>query len=197
MGEYTRGQRQTERTRAVLAAAFSELLKKKTYNEIRVSEIIGKANIGRSTFYRNFQSKADLLVFMHEERFDSLLSPFSSESAWFSDHPAPELLVFLRAFKTLRTAPISLSHLLGSDMDYLIHRINSLLSLKFETKLAQVFKEREQIISFHLLASSIAGSYCWMIVSWLGRTDKTTPDQLAQAIQKLTSAAVKEGLGLN
>lgn len=41
--------------------AFLELLKEKSMEEISISELCSRANIGRASFYRNFESKEGIL----------------------------------------------------------------------------------------------------------------------------------------
>ena len=49
--------RRSQRTRHLLSAAFVELLREKGYSAITVSDIIERANVGRSTFYSHFHDK--------------------------------------------------------------------------------------------------------------------------------------------
>lgn len=51
-----------ERTRQQILSAFLELLRNKPYDMISVSEISGASLITRSTFYRYFADKKDLLM---------------------------------------------------------------------------------------------------------------------------------------
>lgn len=64
-----RGQRQAERSKQAFITALLELLRQTPYQNITVDEIAAHANLGRSTFYRHFQSKADVLVEMHKALF--------------------------------------------------------------------------------------------------------------------------------
>ncbi|HSB02983.1 MAG TPA: TetR/AcrR family transcriptional regulator, partial [Anaerolineales bacterium] len=57
-----RQDRRSQRTRHLLSEAFVELLRKKGYNAITVSDIIERADIGRSTFYSHYRDKDDLFV---------------------------------------------------------------------------------------------------------------------------------------
>lgn len=43
--------------------ALSDLLTEKSYESITITDIVNRANIGRSTFYRNFDTKDDVLRF--------------------------------------------------------------------------------------------------------------------------------------
>lgn len=46
-----------------MANALLELLKEKSFSEIRVEDIINKAEVGRTTYFRNFSSKQEVIVF--------------------------------------------------------------------------------------------------------------------------------------
>ncbi len=53
--------RRVIRTRAQIDGAFIELLHRRSYGNIRVSDITKKAGVGRATFYAHYSSKDDLL----------------------------------------------------------------------------------------------------------------------------------------
>ena len=53
--------RRVVRTRAQIDAAFVDLLHRRSYGNIRVSDITKKAGVGRATFYAHYSSKDDLL----------------------------------------------------------------------------------------------------------------------------------------
>lgn len=52
--------RRTARTRKALLDAFDELVLKDRKMDIRVADIVERANVGRSTFYEHYSSAADL-----------------------------------------------------------------------------------------------------------------------------------------
>jgi AcrR family transcriptional regulator len=54
--------RRSQRTQVLVLAAFGELVQSKRYDTFRVSDIIRKAGIGRSTFYDHYSSKEDVLL---------------------------------------------------------------------------------------------------------------------------------------
>lgn len=66
----TRDQR-VRRTRARIDAAFVELLRRRPYGEIRISDICKKAAVGRATFYSHYATKDDLL----HSQFERLVAP--------------------------------------------------------------------------------------------------------------------------
>ena len=63
------------KTRKALYRAFEELMKSKSFEQIKVSDICNEALINRSTFYDHYTDKYDLL----EEYINSLKDAFTEE----------------------------------------------------------------------------------------------------------------------
>ncbi|MCU1263080.1 MAG: transcriptional regulator, TetR family [Bryobacterales bacterium] len=63
--------KRVERTRLQLDAAFVELLHRRSYDSIRVSDIAKKAGVGRATYYAHYSSKHDLL----RSQFGRIVAP--------------------------------------------------------------------------------------------------------------------------
>ena len=70
-----------------ITAALLALLKEKSLSDISVSELTSKAEIGRVSFYRNYQSKEDIL----KEESDRLIKEWGK---LFESNPesAPETM---------------------------------------------------------------------------------------------------------
>ncbi|MFD3745973.1 TetR/AcrR family transcriptional regulator [Nocardia sp. NPDC058633] len=54
--------RRVRRTRDTLHKALIELMIERGYDKVTVSDIIGRADVGRSTFYAHYRDKDDLLA---------------------------------------------------------------------------------------------------------------------------------------
>ncbi|WP_280437420.1 TetR/AcrR family transcriptional regulator [Nocardia carnea] len=54
--------RRVRRTRETLHRALIELMMERAYDRISVSDVIARADVGRSTFYAHYRDKDDLLV---------------------------------------------------------------------------------------------------------------------------------------
>jgi len=50
-----------DKTHRALRSAFTKLVGERRYDEIKVTDILASANVGKSTFYEHFRSKDDLL----------------------------------------------------------------------------------------------------------------------------------------
>src|SRR5688572_4934244 len=72
--------RRIQRTRHLLSQAFVQLMREKGYSAITVSDIIERANVGRSTFYSHYQDKDDLFVHELDRVIEVLSHPIPTES---------------------------------------------------------------------------------------------------------------------
>jgi AcrR family transcriptional regulator len=63
--------RRVQRTRTHLHAALMSMIRESPYEAITVSDILARANVGRSTFYMHFRNKDELLVSAMREFLDS------------------------------------------------------------------------------------------------------------------------------
>ena len=67
--------RRQQKTQHAIFKAFDRLLERMRFEEITIRDIVEEANIGRSTFYSHFETKADLMNAVCSEIFTHILSP--------------------------------------------------------------------------------------------------------------------------
>ncbi len=192
---FERGERQAKRTKKALVQAFSQLLHDKNYNDITVNDITNLADAGRSTFYRYFKSKADVLVEMHEGIFGRFILNHSSASDWLSDEPSSELVEFFRKFQKSGPVQLSLTYTLGSDIDYLTREIINLLNEKIEESLHSCFSESDSNIPFAVLAQAISGTYSQVLLSWVSKHQVLSVEKIAEYIHRITRSVIQEAIG--
>lgn len=72
MSQTTRTRESRERSRARIVDAATELVRERSYAELNVGEIMERAGIGRTLFYRHFDDLADLLLRVAREAIDEL-----------------------------------------------------------------------------------------------------------------------------
>jgi AcrR family transcriptional regulator len=175
--------RRSQRTRHLLSAAFVELLKEKGYSAITVSDIIARANIGRSTFYSHFRDKDDLFV-GELDRVIELLgnrAPDQEGMPYFPSlglfqHMGEEYLLY----KALLWTP---------GIDLLIKHLQTSLSRRIEDKLQG--NQKEFGIPVSILANFIAGSFLTLLKWWLENKTIYSPEEMDRIFKNLTIAGIE------
>jgi AcrR family transcriptional regulator len=175
--------RRSQRTRHLLSAAFVQLLKEKGYSAITVSDIIERADIGRSTFYSHFRDKDDL--FVHElDRVIELLShriPNQEDMPFF-----PSLGLFRHVgeeyelYKALIWTP---------GIDLLIKHMQTSLSHRIEQGLEESGNEYD--VPIPILANFIAGSFLTLLKWWLENKMVYSPEDMDVMFRKLTKQGME------
>jgi AcrR family transcriptional regulator len=179
--------RRSQRTRHLLSAALVELIKEKDYNAITVSDIIDRANVGRSTFYAHYRDKDSLFV-GELDRVIEVLShhiPAQEESPFF-----PSLGLFRHVgeeyelYKALLWTP---------GIDLLIKHMKKSLSNRIKQGLEKSGKEFE--IPIPILASFIAGSFLTLLQGWLENKMIYSPEQMDEIFRNLTLPGIEQANG--
>ena len=77
----------------MIACALFELMGTKPFADISVTEICDQAGVGRKTFYRNFETKEDVLDFRFEQLYKTFRENISAVS------PDRKLYIYLEFIK--------------------------------------------------------------------------------------------------
>ncbi len=192
-----RGERVANKTKSSIKSALLELIKEKNYPDITVGEIAERGNIGRSTLYKHYQSKADVMVNIHKDTFEHLFSGLLTSESWFSPEPPSELFLFFERYRRLGENPFSLSYKLGSDLDYLMTNINLQFTAIVEKRLRNAFNEGKSTIPFPILTQSISNLYSGLIMSWFNKHKSSDSRQFATNIHRMARALLYEAIRIN
>lgn len=175
--------RRSQRTRHLLSGAFVELLREKGYSAISVSDIIERANIGRSTFYSHYRDKDDLFV----NELDRVIEVLSHQIPEQEEMPFfPSLGLFRHVgeqyelYKALLWTP---------GMDMLIKHMQKSLSHRIEQGFQE--SEMEYQVPIPVMANFIAGSFLTLLKWWLENKMVYSPEQMDEIFKKLTLAGMK------
>ncbi len=170
--------RRSQRTRHLLGAALVELIREKDYNTITVSDIIDRANVGRSTFYAHYHDKDDL--FLGEmDRVIEVLShhiPNQEEIPFF-----PSLGLFRHVGEEYQ---LYKALLWTSGIDLLIQHMQKSLSKRIEGGLQGSGKEFK--VPTQILANFTAGSFLTLLKWWLENKMIYSPEEIDEIFKKLT-----------
>ena len=175
--------RRSQRTRQLLSTAFVQLLREKGYSAITVSDIIERANIGRSTFYSHYRDKDELFVSEMDRVIEVLGNqiPTQKEMPFF-----PSLGLFrhigeeYELYKALLWTP---------GIDLLIKHLQTSLSHRIEQGFQQ--SSREFDIPIPILANFITGSFVTLLKWWLENKMTYSPQQMNLMFMKLISSGIE------
>lgn len=176
--------RRSQRTRHLLGEALVELIREKDYNTITVSDIIQRANVGRSTFYAHYRDK-DALFVGELDRVIEVLShpiPGQEEMPFFPSrglfrHVGEEY----ELYKALLWTP---------GIDLLIKHMQKSLSQRIEQGLQESGREFE--VPIPILANFIVGSFLTLLKWWLENKMIYSPEEMDQIFKRLAMAGIEK-----
>ncbi len=170
--------RRSQRTRHLLSEALIQLIREKDYSTISVSDIIERANVGRSTFYAHYRDKDDLFLGELDRVIEFLGQriPSQEELPYF-----PSLGLFIHVgeeyelYKALLWTP---------GIDLLMKHMQKSLSSRVEQGLEQ--SEQKYEVPLPVLANFITGSFLTLLKWWLENKKSYSPEQMDAIFKNLT-----------
>ena len=175
--------RRQRKTREAIFSALIELLAKKNFAQITVSEIIDLADVGRATFYAHFETKEFLLKEFCGELFCHILDADHGEHPehrHIFDCQAPES-VFVHLFQHLQKNDNHIMELLsGQNNELFLGYFRSNL-LKLAESQMHLFAERKnEKLPESFWADHIASTYVETVRWWFDNGMKETPETIAE-----------------
>ncbi|MBQ7166750.1 MAG: TetR/AcrR family transcriptional regulator [Treponema sp.] len=165
--------RRVEKTRKAIIDSLSFLMSKKEYQGITVADIIKKANVGRSTFYENFQNKDEVL----DEIFENLIYHVFSEIEHTDGHAFQNNLKgeITHMYIHIRdNEGKAKTFLLGKSAEVFYKRMGEKVALICDKKL-----NGSDRLPPELAHSHIASTFSDVLKYWSGRKFADSPEQVA------------------
>ena len=149
-----------------ITATVLRLLKEKTLQEISISEIVNEAAVGRTSFYRNFETKEDVV----KRYISALIEQWEREYKASGKDSNAELYGSL--FK----------HLKDNADFYLLLKERNLMHLFLEVFIEKSGPKPEDINMWAYTKSFIAyGTYGW-IEEWIARGMQESAETMAELL---------------
>lgn len=170
--------RQVRKTRQALLGAFNELVLSRRYADIRVADIIARADVGRSTFYEHFRDKDDI--------FRQCVSPVLAVLATAADDGCDlaALQHTLEHFReNLRAARGMLN---GPCCPQIVAVLASLLARRWRAG-----SGGKRMLPVALAAAQAAESLLGLLRAWLNSGAATPSAAVATAMHASTTAAIR------
>jgi len=163
-----------ERSRQRIVEAAEELVRNRSYAELNVGEIMDRAGIGRTLFYRHFDDLGDLVMRVTRDAVDEL---YEAQLALADARDAPDLAAVRAAIAT--TVDVYAEH-------------GPLLRAFAEAAAADpMVRERE---------AELRGRFDRLIASTMRTSTRMTnpppdPDETARALNRLTESYLLDAFG--
>lgn len=171
--------RREDRTERALLEAFGGLVVRSRYGEIRVRDILERADVGRSTFYEHYRDKDEVLR-------TSLAPPLSALADLVDGGPDVERLTHVLGhfFENRRLARDLLRDAAGRQVARVLREL-------IEARLERVDGARRPgMAPIRLVASEVAGAQLGLIQAWFSEESPGPAAAIARTMRDGTRALV-------
>lgn len=155
-----------------ITKALFTLMKRKKYDDISITEITNKAGVGRVSFYRNFNSKEDIIKNWIENTTNNFLK--SSDINFKKDSTKD---YFIKLFNHLEKY---------KEESFLIYKANLIHLLKsvFENKLLSIHQKEYDNYKSYFLAGGIFNVYYFWLINGCKESSEEIANKLVDLMQK-------------
>lgn len=155
-----------------LVEALFQLMQKKHFEEITISELCRKANLDRRTFYRNFKDKNDVLLYYFttlEEEYLVMLKGIRERT--FYTLARAHFEFWSRHLEFLKTA-----HSDQTLYAMLIQTLNSFMPEIYAQETGSISRQLQYNIDF------VTGGFQNVLIRWISAGFQETPEELAAIV---------------
>jgi len=190
------GDLRVRRTRKLLQKAMLELVTEKGFTEVTVRDITNRAMVNRTTFYRHYLDKYDLLR-QYIEELPGLIDSQVGEASWV-DQPDQPPAGLVRILKHVQLNADFYRVMLGRKGDPMLcaQSFRQFIEKGFQRILpnegTQSNPDRPPLgMSISYVLHAGIGAIVW----WLEKGQSYTPEQMAVWLNRLSMADVSLALG--
>src|SRR6266567_1862681 len=179
--------RRSQRTHRLLAGALVALLSENRYTDLTVQDILDRADIGRTTFYRHYWDKDDLLA-SEIERVLDVLSRQTTARTYNRLLPLPsfELFLHLQEQHTLYRALVR-----GQAIDVVLNAVKTRLIEQIEQHWRQILVKPIDDLRVQVAAQSVVGTFVTLLQWWMENDMQLYPAQMDAYFRQLTLPGVQ------
>lgn len=181
--------RRIERSQRALQEALLQLMLEKGYGETSVSDIVERANVGRSTFYAHFADKEDLL----QQSLQGLKAFLTDETIVPPNREGPShpaltfaLPMFLHAYEQRNLFQSLMAVRSGAPVqEHLQIMLTDLIVEKLDSKACGTSGGEDRELPPLLRAHFIVGAFLAVLLRWVADPAEETPYEIDRKFRKL------------
>lgn len=162
----------------MLAAAFIELLQKKNFPDITITEICNRAQIARRTFYRNFNTTSDVICYFVRNSVEE----FSKEMLKYADADYYEIVVAYYSFWFSKKDLMTLLSRNGLTQILFIEYLICLEKLPFLCHMGHSSNQNSD--EFRFMHAFFAGGLWSLLTFYIANDGSQSPEELAEIITR-------------
>jgi len=160
-----------------IAFAFVELLDDKTFTQITIKEIVKKAGVCRASFYRNFNSKEEVLMYYISMIFDQSQLNYNPYEPTIVRNEVVQIYKLVKQHKKLFIS------LLKNNLTHLLYTQSNINTYK-NIDAYDLYVNAYQSVFF---SSANAG----VIIQWVKRNFKETEEELGDIFVELMNRTLE------
>lgn len=159
----------------MISEAFDECMEKKAFDNITITEILLRAKVSRSTFYRIFDSTVDILIYQCDKAFEDILENLKLE---ITDNMTVKEIIVKYTAAWLDNYKLAETIVNANRMEILFHSNNKYIKDIISTVSTKIdFSDMQ----FEYMASALSAVF----VTWIRTGKKSSPEELVQSLSQI------------
>lgn len=166
------------RSSEMLYEGLAKLLQEQPLSAIKVKDLVEAANVGRTTFYRNFDTIEDILRLRSDQVFDGLKAYVVEYTRKHGDESRGALLKPMLRYFYLHSDVLELLILAGR-IDIIQASLRRIFE-PFKTRILERFDREEDYVDYGITMR--IGVLTAILIQWIKTGKKQAPDELADTL---------------
>ncbi|WP_270336313.1 TetR/AcrR family transcriptional regulator [Streptococcus macedonicus] len=173
--------KQTKETKNRLFQALISLMENKSYEEIKIKDVLDLSGVSRRTFYRHFANKNELL----NHYFKQIINRYLTERKYFTETDNFEGMLAESMnfwYQERETLHILIKH---QHYDFFFHQFNEHAKEVYMNITLLWFAYSGKIDTQNYVVSFTIGGYYNTLRNWLMQENPEEPKKIAHGIQQM------------
>jgi len=181
--------RRIQKTRQEIKEAFVHLLQQKSFDDLTITDLTEQANINRTTFYKHFEDKHDLLAFYEEELLENVKMMMTMERPFEVGLPLEEQQAFhalVEMYRYINEERALIEVMLQPTIqNAIIPQLQYLLE-KFIAKNLLPYKQPDNpLVSKEIVVVYQAAAHLGVMRHWITKKLAYAPEEMAMMVMNI------------